>query len=209
MGELALFLPFETDIVMKDYLYFTGFTHVLNKPLPPSGFASNWALQQQGPAAIDCLRPTDRIGLPISLLHPAFAKFLSIIDQPIPYDREAAAITNVAHQLCSTMSHEFTGDNTRLTALLDQFEPVFFKHGVPRPVKVTFGTGTPAGSMLMPNGSVKTIVEEKPEPGRSGDVYMQSARSFDLVARTRPADEQEKTGCAAFVISLDGKSSYC
>jgi hypothetical protein len=177
------------------------------EPQAPSAFAklAGWILTQSGPAAIDCLRPPDRIGLPVSLLHPAFATFTALLDQPMPLeDENAIKATRIASELCITMAGHFKTETDRKNSLFTTVKPLFPN----KPFSVTtFDNATPAGVLMRSNGSVEVVVEVKNEPGTAGDAQMQVARSFDAAAihniRRNISEE-----CAAFVLAFDGERFF-
>jgi hypothetical protein len=177
------------------------------EPQAPSAFAKSagWILTQSGPAAIDCLRPADRIGLPISLLHPAFATFTALLDQPMPLeDENAIKAMKIASELCITMAGHFKNETERKDSLFATVRPLFPNKAFSM---TTFDKATPDGVLMSPNGSVEVVAEVKNEPGAAGDVQMQAARSFDAAAiyNIRKNISEE---CAAFVLAFDGERIF-
>ncbi|KAG8838006.1 hypothetical protein FRC18_006839 [Serendipita sp. 400] len=176
----------------------------IHKPLAPSAFAKSagWALSQVGPARIDCLRPSDRSGLPISLLHPAFATFMFLVDQPMPFEFNEGVVKamEVASKLCMIMPDHFEDQTARKKALFATVQPLFPNRSF---LTASFGSATPDGALINPDGSVDIVIEVKNEPGASGDVQMQATRSFDAAAIENLADKHGFE-CSSFVLAVDG-----
>ncbi|KAG8946581.1 hypothetical protein FRC04_011559 [Tulasnella sp. 424] len=179
------------------------------EPQPPSAFArcSHWVRQQKGPAFINCLRPPERSGLPLNLLHPLFAEFLDLIEGSPPdgSDPKFILAERVAIELCQEMPRHFDTEGNRL----DEFERIvtrlFEEIG-------SFSKEFPVGSgradlvlkMSFPVGAV-LIGEGRNEPGGScGDPYMQVVASYDAWARQVKQTPRIDAGCPCFVFCVDG-----
>lgn len=188
------------------YYIFAALKTYLYAKLSPSTFAKSagWVSTQQGPAAIDCLRPSTWQGLPVVLLHPAFAKFTHLLEEALPYDEESALATEVAHKLCLTMPDHFVKEEERINLFHCIIRPFFADEFT----SVSYGSAHPVASVLDSSGVYILLEEHKNEPGASGDVYMQGSSSFDAAARSRPISEQQQTGCPAFIICIDGKRTH-
>jgi hypothetical protein len=174
----------------------------ITKPMDASNFAKSagWVVTQAGPIRIDCLRPADRSGLPISLLHPAFAKFKSIIAQPLPFESDAAQAMATAWTLCMTMPNHFKVKASRAEAFFTGLGGLFDGRSFN---PTSYGSANPDAVLMKPDGSLEIVVELRNEPGSAGDVYMQSACSFDAAAIHQIKD-RKGAECAAFVVSVDG-----
>ncbi|CAG8624300.1 14611_t:CDS:2 [Acaulospora colombiana] len=92
-----------------------GFMERIYRPMAPSVFAKSagWVIAQKGPAAIDCMRPPDCSGLPISLLHPAFAKFISITHQPLPTNGGCLEVALLADEFPNFIETKFGSASLR------------------------------------------------------------------------------------------------
>jgi hypothetical protein len=171
--------------------------------MSPSLFAKSagWTLGQSGPAAINCLRPADRSGLPISLLHPAFANFRFILAQPMPSNGDAAKAMAAARRLCTMMPDHFKDEAARKDVLFKELEPLFVNGHL---ISVSYRSVNPDGILFNIDRVPTIVLELKNEPGAAGDVYMQCARSFDAVAIQRLGNRKEAE-FVAFVVAVDGE----
>lgn len=198
--------------VLNPFILDTAHTHTSSEllekifaPIAPSTFAtaSGWVPAQLGPYAIDCLRPPERCGLSIVILHPAFAKLTAIVEQPIPDGPEYVSAAKLAAELCQEMPKYFDNEEKRaetfqtmVASFFSEFNPI---------QSVGFGKYRPGASISNASGSTVLIIEYKNEPGHLGNVHMQASRSFDAMARSRPIEDQNESGCPAFVVCIDGK----
>ncbi|PVG02992.1 hypothetical protein CPB86DRAFT_696255 [Serendipita vermifera] len=179
--------------------------------MAPSKFAksSGWVTVQHGPAGIDCMRPPERTGLPIALLHSVFANFIHVINQPMPSKIEFTDAYKTAWQLCQTMPHHFKDEKQRKTSFEETIS-LFLYNEFPEFTQKRLGQAEPDGLMLAPDGSVVCIMEIKHEPGSAGDVYMQSSCSYDAIARQNSKDEKGKLGHPALILCIDGPNiQFC
>ncbi len=174
------------------------------KPLSPSSFSksSGWTHQQNRPAFINCLRPVERSGLPLNLLHPLFAKFLTLIEgAPDSTDSNFILAQQVAARLCQEMPEAFDSEEARLKTFRRIVLPLFKDVGVFGRIQIGSGA-TDLG--IRTSYGVILLGEGKNEPGGgAGDPYMQVAASYDAWARI---DDNPQTGSPCFVICVDGKS---
>ena len=90
---------------------------------PPSAFAycNTWRVWQEKDKAILNLRPPTNQGLPIEVLHPAFASFHHDV-RSMPPDMWTleSDVNQVSLSLCKTMAYDFENDNTRRTQFKNQ-----------------------------------------------------------------------------------------
>ncbi|KAG8899070.1 hypothetical protein FRB99_006951 [Tulasnella sp. 403] len=171
----------------------------------PSTFAqsSNWVAQQAGPAAINCLRPTERAGLPITLLHPAFARFWSILAGPLPHGASSLCAQRTAFRLCEEMPQYYATDKLRLAKFQDLTSDLFSAFGILRPAPVSSGEANLC--LVRPPTRFLLVGEAKNNPGGGdGDVWMHVSALYDAVARAVPEEEQRYSGCPAFILAIDG-----
>ena len=93
----------------------------LAKPAP-CDFADNriWQVYQAKDDAILCLRPADKRGLPIALMHKTFCDFTHHFRQP-SLDEHIATYLPMADKLCQTMPSAFDSEVARQ----DAFESIF------------------------------------------------------------------------------------
>ncbi|KAG8905644.1 hypothetical protein FRB99_008485 [Tulasnella sp. 403] len=103
----------------------------LYKPSSPSTFCKGeWVGQQKRPAFINCLRPRERSGLPLKLLHPMFAKFSTLIEGDPNYsDSKFTLAEKVATELCHEMPQNFDSEDFRLEKFSSIVLPLFDEIG--------------------------------------------------------------------------------
>jgi hypothetical protein len=155
-------------------------TALISKPAP-SSFArpSTWQLFQTYPRPILCLRPTDKRGLPLDLLHQIFSQFQQLSRQPLPNSVEGVGALRVALSLCERMGDGFANKEDRSKVFDDMMGG--FLRGVDSRTQIAGNKSKGDTDRLYHvNGCCMIIRDDKVEMGRSGDPYIQVARSYDL-----------------------------
>jgi hypothetical protein len=187
------------------------FKHALYKRAPPSTFANekDWPAQQNRPGAILCLRPVEKRGLPVYLLHRAFLVFRTQCRQPLPDSPEAAEAMRTATLLCSRMGNAFSTKDARSLAFNDAVR-AFFSNWQPE-VKVNINDGTVSGQVdralrSRRSGGIMLVLGEDKLEFDTGDPYMQVSRSYDLksVQDRQHHPEYVSRGAPAFLTTLAG-----
>ncbi|KAG8765783.1 hypothetical protein FRC15_006749, partial [Serendipita sp. 397] len=107
--------------------------HPSQPDVSPSGFAKDWHKYQteRKTDAHLCLRPPELKGLPLELLHPAFATFRQTLADPYPpknVDRTVLQATNAAIELCAVMGCYYNDERDRGLAFAATLDP-FFERG--------------------------------------------------------------------------------
>lgn len=152
---------------------------LFTKAAPPSyAHASVWRVEQSGPQPILCLRPTEKHGLPLTLLHSVFFRFHQLCLQPLPRSSAAGDALRVALALCNSMGESFEDEEDR---------SVEFDKAMGDFLPCTEGASKIEGrrvkgraARIFDAGGHRIIIrEDKVEMG-TGDAYTQISRSFDL-----------------------------
>ncbi|KAG8906705.1 hypothetical protein FRB99_006303 [Tulasnella sp. 403] len=172
------------------------------KPSSPSSFCrGEWVGQQKRPAFINCLRPRERSGLPLKLLHPMFAKFSALIEGDPNYsDPKFILAEQVATELCHEMPQNFGSEDFRLKKFSSIVLPLFDEIGTLD--RTAIGACQADFGLKIRGIGLVLVGEGRNEPGGgAGDPYMQVAASYDAHARRR---SNATNGCPCFVISVDG-----
>ncbi|KIM29561.1 hypothetical protein M408DRAFT_22895 [Serendipita vermifera MAFF 305830] len=136
---VAQFIKLRLNKVIK---YLPKFKLALYKRVPPSTFANGkeWPAQQRRPGAMLCLRPVDKRGLLIYLLHRAFLVFRTQRLQPLPDGPKAVEAMRAAIILCSTMGNAFSNKDARSLAFSNAVEDLFSDWQPQVKLSITDGT---------------------------------------------------------------------
>ena len=123
-----------------------------------------------------CMRPVKCRGLPIFLLHDAFAKYISLSKEALPATREARIALQVARVLCDTMGNHFDDKVARRGAFLRAIHPLFRKWTMAKEVTSQGATAsTQTDASISVNETTMVLIEVK--NGKNGDAYMQDRTS--------------------------------
>ncbi len=194
-------VPLQSELIAYSILALRA---KIYKPLAPSSFckSSGWVRQQHGPAFINCLRPIERSGLPLNLLHPLFAEFTALIEGAPDYtDYNIIFAERAATVLCQEMPQAFDSEETRLEKFRDIVSPLFKDVVILDGIKI--GSANADRGIREYNGLI-LVGEGRNEPGEgAGDPYMQIAASYDAWARL---EDNPQTGSPCFLFCVDGKS---
>ena len=190
----------------------------VNAKPSPSQFArpSVWPLIQNTNSDLLCLRPTNRTGLPLAVLHDVFRKFLIQLNSDM-HDRKTVGLARrAATALCGTMGNHFETKSERSKAFYRCVEPIFSKWITERGLGSNCDSSTVrVGSVIKYDNTTLAFREVKPEwANNSSDVYLQVTRSYEMYARK--VWEQKATtfeqlcsqGIPAFLICVFGKWIY-
>jgi hypothetical protein len=156
-----------------------------------------------------CLRPVEKRGLPVYLLHRAFLVFRTQCRQPLPDKPEAAEAMRTATLLCSRMGNAFPTEDARSLAFGDTFQ-AFFSNWQPE-VKMNINDGTVSDYVdralrSRRSGGIILVLGEDKLEFDTGDPYMQVSRSYDLksVQDRQHHPEYVSRGAPAFLTTLAG-----
>ena len=127
-----------------------------------------------------CTRPVKCCGLSIFLLHPVFARYLSIRKEAPLATHEARTALHVSGALCSTMGTTSTGRDRR-DAFLQVINPRFSQWITTKEVTSRGATTfTRTDTTISVNGIVMLLIEAKNE--RVRNTYMQASRAHEFIA---------------------------
>ncbi|KAG8817439.1 hypothetical protein FRC17_011233 [Serendipita sp. 399] len=190
-------------------LYKSAHEVVLTKQAMPTpsafGKRNVWPKAQEGPDAILCLRPPDKQGLPLILLHSAFLTFVNELDRPLsPAD---APVLKISRELCKEMAKPYDEDtNSRTDAFNEAIRPVFPTYDW----LFEFSLGSQPGSSGKLDGALsdfRILRVDKAELGsNTSDPYMQLARGFQAFIKWKQASgsNQGAPGTAKFLLIIVG-----
>jgi hypothetical protein len=134
-------------------------------------------------------------------MHPAFAKFKSVIAQPLPFKHHAAQAKASAWNLCMTMPNHFEDKDSRNKVVFRALQELFVGRVF---IQTGLGSAKVDGALLQLDGSPEIIVQTNNEPGAGEDVYMHCAASFNAAA-IHQIEQRGRTECVAFMIAVDGE----
>lgn len=157
-----------------------------NSPPSASHYAKPgvWLEWQKKPTAILNMRPSFNQGLPISVLHPIFARFRATLQHPSP-DTTDPLIHHVAFDLCTKMADAYGDERARLAEFEKCIKPLFPERTRTLP-RWTFQKevyvqsqrelhASKAGLLIFYDSIPVIGIEAKLE---HGDAYMQLSRLF-------------------------------
>jgi len=157
-----------------------------NAPPPPSLYAQHpvWGEWQQKETAILCLRPSDKQGLSLSVLHDIFRQFQVHARTSISSDGpHAAAAIRAAFCLCEQMGDSFVNEKARTKAFDSCVKSLFPESVWHHQRLMEAETESYFGyfdASYWSEGILRIVREDKIEPGDGGDSYMQTARDYQL-----------------------------
>ena len=180
----------------------------------PKDFADSkeWSVCQQKFNAILCLRPADKKGLPIPLMHAAFCEFTRHFYQP-RLDEHTAEYLLMADNLCEAMPSAFSTEGARRDAFETIFRsldkdltqhteyPLSASVSVSR-VKETGGRPDVAKTISYDGGNLVLLLEEF-NLG-DGDVYMQICRAYEVLCGGAKVEHLVKFGNPIFLLCVLG-----
>ncbi|PVG00641.1 hypothetical protein CPB86DRAFT_729011 [Serendipita vermifera] len=181
------------------------------KPAPRE-FANSrtWRVYQQRSDAILCLRPADKRGLPMPLMHTAFCKFTHHFHEP-PLDEHTPKYLSIADKLCQAMPSAFDSESDRRR----DFEKIFVALDEKLEQHIEFFLSKKASTAKESTGYVdvaKTIDEggsvvvlfEEFKVESTGDAYMQICRSYEVLCAETKTEPLLKFGYPAFLLCVLG-----
>jgi hypothetical protein len=178
----------------------------------PFDFANSkiWAALQEKDDAILCLRPADRRGWPIPLMHKAFCDFTRHLHEP-RFDEHMEEYLIVARRLCQEMPSAFMSEPARR----DAFESVFhsFDNGLTQHIEFHLSaddsTSNIKESSARPDvvktihykgGTLVLMLEEF--KNEVGDAYMQICRTYEVLCGDPKAEPLVKSGYPVFLLCV-------
>jgi hypothetical protein len=180
----------------------------------PSDFVKNqaWKRYQQRDDAILCLRPGDRRGWPIPLLHKSFCDFTRHFLEP-NLNTNTTKYLVMAGKLCDSMPSAFDSQVHRR----DAFEAIF--HSLDQSLMrhdEYHLSASPSDSTVKQSGGRPNVVRPIPWKGAGlvllleefknevGDSYMQICRSYEVLCEDPKAEQLVKFGNPMFLLCVQG-----
>ena len=182
----------------------------------PSEFADSeiWRVCQERPNPIFCLRPANKQGLPIPLMHKVFCDFTRHFHQPA-LDEHTADYLLMADKLCEEMPSAFDSEDARRLA----FETIFqsLDRGLTQHLEYHLSA---SASSLMANesGARPDVAKTIPYQGgalvlmlegfrnEDGDTYMQICRRYEVLCEDPKVEPLVKFGNPVFLVCILGMS---
>jgi hypothetical protein len=175
----------------------------------PSAYAHHetWGVWQRKDTAILNLRPPENEGLPIEILHPAFATFVHDVKtmQSDKWTLEDDA-NQVSLALCSVMAYDFPDDAARRTALAYQLNrldlALQLEYHIPHTIPIEIHSVRPDLG-LQDRGMTVLLGVVKGEIG-TGDAYMQASRSYQALVNSLVGRKQASDGVPCILLVVHG-----
>jgi hypothetical protein len=167
--------------------------------------AKNWAYLQDLPNPVLCMRPVKHRGLPIFLLHPVFANYLSLSRTALPATIQARTALHVARALCNSMGDYFDDEGARRHAFLQAIKPLFSQWTTTKGAALKgAATSTRTDATISTNGTTMVLIEIK--NGKNGDAYMQACRGYEITTQELTEKNPNFVACGAptFILCLSG-----
>ena len=157
------------------------------------------------------MRPVKCRGLPSFLLHPVFAKYLSLSKAALPATREARSAVRVARELCDTMGNAFGNENDRRDAFFHAIRPLFSGWATAKGVSARGAiVSTRKDMTISSKGTSMVLIEIK--NGKDGDAYMQASRGYEVVTEELAKNKNKSNfvarGAPTFICCLSGQSRF-
>ena len=193
------------------------------------GKSAHWLRHQGQPTAVLCLRPPEKQGLPLLILHDVFRQFVLDLD-PKRFGNlaglsEVSAAKSVADSLCAVMGRPFESEATRRSTFESQTKSLF-PNSWEQECSVSSKFEAHKGkidSCFSVNGVVCIMREDKAEPGQgNGDAYIQLSRGYqmyvtmigeisqvDLIGEDNPDNLERRLllhGAPTFLVCVIGES---
>lgn len=183
------------------------------KPTPVDFADHNkWRIYQELPQAILCLRPADKRGLPITLMHRAFCDFYSDFHDP-PLDKHTHKYISIASKLCEKMPGAFDSARERQDAFEAIFAPLYRDLGLEKrsefSIQPKFSSAKESSASVAKGintkegGDLILLLEVfKLEP--TEDVYMEVCRTFEVYVEDKKNTSLLKFGTPMFLLCILG-----
>lgn len=177
----------------------------------PSEFADNqtWSKFQQRDDAILCLRPANRRGWPISLMHKAFCDFTRHFLEP-RLDTETTEYLLMAGKLCDEMPSAFGSEVQRR----DAFDAIFSSLNESLTRHNEYQVSASASSLnVKESGARPDVARSIPGPlillleehkNEVGDSYMQVCRTYEVICGDPKVEQLVKFGNPMFLVCIQG-----
>jgi hypothetical protein len=180
---------------------------------PPHEFADSkkWSIYQEKPNAILCLRPANKRGLPMALMHTAFCNFTRHFHEPL-LDEYTHKYLSMADKLCHVMPSAFNSEEDRR----DAFEKIFssldgglkshtdFFLSAEASITEEPGTRPNVAKTIDYEGGDLVILLEEFQGEPTGDLYMQISRSYEVLCEDSKNERLLKFGNPMFLLCVLG-----
>ncbi|KAJ8502768.1 hypothetical protein ONZ45_g11455 [Pleurotus djamor] len=181
----------------------------------PQTYAEDWSSAQRQWDDILCLRPTERRGLPLSVLHLVFLRYQLQRVQPLPTHDVGIRARQVASELCLHMGDSYSTKPERsktFNALVSPLFPTFVSHAIHPKSELAQGH---VNFILRAHDGIATPFpliarEDKREIGEAGDPFVQAARVFHmLIEEIQVKDSPQaqrflENGAPMFILTITG-----
>lgn len=198
-------------ILLAKVIKLTGDVLAELRGLPePSAYAycDTWRVWQKKDTAIVNLRPPTNQGLPIEVLHPAFASFLHDV-RSMPPDKWTLEddVNQVSLLLCTTMAHDLVSKNTRRTELRDHLRRLDLELQVEFYIDPTLPLETHAArsDLCLSSGQTVVLLGEVKGEFETGDPYMQVSRSYQALVHYLESQGREWDGVPCILLVVCGQ----
>lgn len=162
-----------------------------------------------------CMRPTERSGLPIVTLHPAFRNYRQRLRSKTLVPPDSVAL-QVAGALCEVMGGYFQDKKARGEKFDQCVEPLLPSWRNTVVTSKSEQTQAEPDRTLDSHGGHRrlfwlSIREDKVELGEAGDAYMQNSRDYHLYVKSLQEDPNFesvnflKHGAPMFLLALIGR----
>jgi hypothetical protein len=183
-------------------------TILLTKP-PPSEYAKakGWVEFQNHPNPMLCMRPVKCRGLPIFLLHPVFAEYLSLSKKVLPPTDKAKIALKAARTLCNTMGNYFENEKTRRSAFSKAIKPLFSEWLAQKEVTAQGSTASTRTDSTISVYGITIVLTEIKNGKNGGDAYMQGSRGYEINTQELSEENPNFLACGAptFICCLNGQ----
>jgi hypothetical protein len=180
----------------------------------PSEFADSkiWSVYQEKADAMLCLRPADRRGWPIPLMHKAFCDFTRHLDEP-RFDEHMEEYLIMARKLCQEMPSAFESEAARrgvfesiFRSLDDGLMPHLEYHlsADDSILNTEESSARPDVAKTIPyKGGALVLMLEQFED-EVGDTYMQICRAYEVLCEDPKVELLVKFGNPVFLLCVLG-----
>ena len=176
----------------------------------PSAYAHHltWRVWQKKETAILNLRPPTNEGLPIEVLHPAFATFVHDV-RSIPPGEWALEndVNQVALALCRTMARDFQIERNRRAELMQQLHPLGLGLRIEFHIEQTppLETHSARPDIYIPYQDTAVLLGEVKSEFESGDPYMQVSRSYQALVHRLESEKRVLDGVPCILLVVCGE----
>ena len=182
----------------------------LNGLPEPSAYAHHitWGVWQKKETAILNLRPSTNEGLPIEVLHPAFATFVHDV-RSIPPDEWALEddVNKVALALCRAMASDFDCEHTRRAELMKQLHPLGLGLRIEFHIEKTppLETHSVWPDLCISCQNTTVLLGEVKSEFETGDPYMQVSRSYQALVHRLESEKRASDGVPCILLVVCGQ----